>query len=171
MNNAEELSVVAGGIVTLCSLFVGSQLYGIDTLQIREVLGAVVPQRVPLAPDYIAGVVPYRGEILTTVSFRVLLGLQRCAGAGYVLVLDDEENKERFGLMVDRVGGVVTLDRNALVPNPNTLDARGTALFDGACRMPSGLIIHLDPRRLQPSRLAGSGLFAVRQNGRTGEAG
>ena len=59
-----------------CSLRAGTGCLRIDTRQIREVLGATAPQRVPLAPAYIAGVVPYRGEVLTTVSLRALLGLE-----------------------------------------------------------------------------------------------
>jgi chemotaxis signal transduction protein len=58
----------------------GTGLFGIETRQIREVLGTTTPQRVPLAPEYIAGVVPYRGEVLTTVSFRALLGLGALPG-------------------------------------------------------------------------------------------
>jgi len=149
------------GTVSLCSLRAGSGLFGIDTRQIREVLGKTAPQRVPLAPEYIAGVVPYRGEVLTTVSLRALLGLEPWTGAHCVLVFDDEENEERFGLTVDGVGGVVTLGRDALETNPGALDARGVALFDGAYRMQPGLIVRLDPRRLRPSRLAESGLFGV----------
>jgi purine-binding chemotaxis protein CheW len=34
-------------------------------------------------------------------------------------------------------------------------------LFDGAYRMPTGLMVRLDPQRLRPSRLAESGLFAI----------
>jgi purine-binding chemotaxis protein CheW len=134
-------------------------LYGIETTEIREVLGSTTPQRVPLAPEYIAGIVPYRGEVLTTVSFRVLLGLERSAGAGCVLVLDDTENDELFGLMVDAVGGVVTMAPGTLEPNPSTLDACSLALFAGAYRTPAGLMVRLDPQRLRPAQLAASGLF------------
>ena len=150
-----------GDRVSLCSLHSGPGLFGINTRQIREVLGASKPQHVPLAPEYIAGVVPYRGEVLTTVCFRVLLGLHRLTGPRTVLVLDDEENEERFGLVVDSVGGVVIMAHDALESNPSALDARSMALFDGAYRMPSGLMVRLDPRRLRPSRLAESGLFAA----------
>jgi purine-binding chemotaxis protein CheW len=161
MSSAENSGMTTGVSVSLCSLYAGAGLYGIDTAQVREVLGAIRPQRVPLAPEYVAGVVPYRGEVLTTVSFRVLLGLERGAGMGCVLVLDDPENDERFGLMVDKVGGVVTLARSALEPNPSTLDARSLALFAGAFRTPTGLMIRLEPERLWPARLAASGLFGA----------
>jgi purine-binding chemotaxis protein CheW len=76
-----------------------------------------------------------------------------------VLVFDDEENEERFGLMVDGVGGVIAVGPNALEANPNGLDARSQELFDGTYKLQSGLMVRLDPQRLRPSRLAQSGLF------------
>ena len=117
------------------------------------------PQRVPLAPHYIAGVMPYRGDVLTTVSFRVLLGLETGTRQSCILVLDSEQTEEVFGLMVDGVAGVVTMAKDALEANPSALDARSMALFDGAYKLPSGLMVRLDPQRLRPSRLAESGLF------------
>jgi purine-binding chemotaxis protein CheW len=159
MRDAAEPRTDAGDTLSICSLRVGAALFGIDTSQIREVLGTACPQRVPLAPEYIAGVLPYRGEVLTTVCFRALLGLECWAGGNCVLVFDDEENEERFGLMVDGVGGVIAVHRDALEANPGGLDARSQELFDGAYKLPSGLMVRLDPQRLRPSRLAASGLF------------
>lgn len=169
LQRANEFSAELGENVSLCSLRSGPGLFGINTRQIREVLGALTPQQVPLAPEYIAGVVPYRGEVLTTVCFRVLLGLHRLTGPRTVLVLDDEENEECFGLVVDSVGGVVTMAHDALESNPSALDVRSMALFDGAYKMPSGLMVRLDPQRLRPSRLAESGLFAASKQEVKGE--
>ena len=53
--------------------------------------------------------------------------------------------------------------------SPATLDAWSLALFDGAFRTPSGLMVRVDPQRLRPSRLAESGLFASLQRGGKGE--
>ncbi len=146
-----------GDVVMMCSFRAGAGLFGMDTKQIREVLGAVASQPVPLAPRYIDGVVAYRGEVLTTLSLRALLGLERRAEASCVLVLDDEENEERFGLIVDEVGGVVMMGQNQFEANPTTLDERSMDLFDGTCRTESGLMVRLDPVRLRPSRLAAAG--------------
>jgi purine-binding chemotaxis protein CheW len=155
-------------LVSMCTLRAGAGLFGIDTRQIREVLGAAAPQRVPLAPNYIAGVVQYRGEMLTTVSLRVLLGLEKDAGAGCVLVLDDE-NGELFGLLVDGVGGVVIMARSALEVNPSALDARSRAVFNGVYRMKSGLMVRLDPRRLRPLQLTRSRLSGAAKQERESE--
>lgn len=145
---------------SLCSLFAGDESFGIDTSKIREVLGKRELERVPMAPAFVAGVVPYRGDVLTAVSFRALLGLPESTKAGCVLVLEDEEGQERFGLLVDAVGGVVTVNRSMLEANPCTLEQRCKWLFDGAYKMPAGLMVQLDPQKLRPSRLAESGMFS-----------
>jgi purine-binding chemotaxis protein CheW len=156
-------------VVSLCSLFAGSESFGIDTRKIREVLGKRDLQRVPMAPVYIAGVVPYRGEVLTTVNFRALLGMDDNCATSCVLVLEDEAG-ESFGLMVDEVGGVVMVNKKKLEENPCTLEARGKWLFDGAYKMQTGLMVQLDPQKLRPSRLAEAGLFKHSTHGGTTDA-
>jgi purine-binding chemotaxis protein CheW len=151
--------------VSLCSLYAGSETFGIDTRKIREVLGQREPQRVPMSPPFVAGVVPYRGEVLTTVNLRALLGMEEHTGGGCVLVMEDEAAVERFGLVVDAVGGVVTVSERALEANPCTLEARGRWLFDGAYKMESALMVRLDPQKLCPSRLSETGLFRKSTNG------
>ncbi len=151
--------------VSLCSLYAGEETFGIDTRKIREVLGERDLQRVPMSPPFIAGVVPYRGEVLTTVNLRVLLGMEASSSSSCVLVMEDDEAVERFGLVVDAVGGVVTVSRRTLEANPCTLAARGKWLFDGAYKMEGGLMVRLDPQKLCPSRLSETGLFRKSTDG------
>ncbi len=89
---------------SLCSMFAGDESFGIDTGKIREVLGKRELERVPMAPPFVAGVVPYRGDVLTTVSFRALLGLPESDEAGCVLVLEDERRRRALWT-VGRCGG------------------------------------------------------------------
>jgi purine-binding chemotaxis protein CheW len=152
-------------VVSLCSFHAGDGVFGIDTRKICEVLGERDLHCVPMAPVFVAGIVPYRGDVLTTVNFRALLGLGERVGRSCVLVLEDDEAGERFGLVVDAVGGVVMLSRDMLEANPCTLEARERWLFDGAYKMRTGLMVQLDPLRLRPSRLAETGLFRQRING------
>lgn len=153
--------------VSLCSLYAGSETFGIDTGKIREVLGEPDLERVPMSPPFIAGVVPYRGEVLTTVNLRALLGMEPHSERCCVLVMEDDEVAERFGLVVDAVGGVVTVSRRMLEDNPCTLEARGKWLFDGAYKMETDLMVRLDPQKLRPSRLSETGLFRKGTNGGT----
>ena len=145
--------------LALCWLTVEERLFGIATREIREVLGARTVQAVPLSPAFLAGVLAYRGEVLTAVSLRCLLGLPPNRQKGSVLVLDG--GGDPFGLLVDRVGGVVEVDAKTLAANPVTLDAISRALFRGAYRVPEGLLVQLDADRLRPEHLAQTGLFKL----------
>ncbi len=158
---ASEGSETKESTIQLCSVRAGAGLYGIDTRIIREVLGNCVPQQVPLAPAHIAGVLTYRGEVLEAVSLRNLLGLVMKTNRDRVLVLEDSEIGERFGLMVDEVGGVVSVAENAIERNPIALDPRSDAIFDGVVRMNTDLMVRLNAERLRPMELARSGLFGV----------
>ena len=147
-------------MLSLCSLMAGGRLFGIDTRTIREVLGRGRLNRVPLAPEYVGGVIAYRGEVVTAINLRALIGgtavdvSQSC-----VLVLDGDEVEERFGLMVDSVGGVVMVNPRTISANPSTLDEVSRTLFLGSYRTDSGLLVQLNPDRLKPMRLAEMGLF------------
>jgi purine-binding chemotaxis protein CheW len=154
----EERKEIEGAMAPVCSLLVGDELYCIDTQRIHEVLGTWTLQRMPLAPGYIAGVISNRGAVLTTVSLRALLGLDELGKSKAVLVLESG-GKERFALLVDAVGGVMSLGTESLEANPSTLDARGRALFDGAYKLPEGLMVRLDASKLCPSRLKEVGAF------------
>lgn len=149
----------AEDMVYLCSLTTGNVQFGIDTRRIREVLGRRRLESVPLAPPYIGGVLSYRGDVLTAVSLRAVLGRAPMSGGSCVVVLDGGDGEDRFGLMVDAVGGVVALERRSLASNPTTLDDISKEIYLGAYRMDDGLLIELDPARLNPARLSESGLF------------
>jgi purine-binding chemotaxis protein CheW len=59
-----------------------------------------------------------------------------------------------FGLLVDSVGEVLTVSSADHEPNPSTLDDRRSALFAGAYKLQQGLLVMLDPERLDPMRLS-----------------
>ncbi len=127
-----------GDLDSLCSLYVGSEVFGIDTRKIREVLGERKPQRVPMSPAFVAGVVPYRGEVLTAVNLRSLLGMESCNESCCVLVMEGIEGAERFGLVVDAVGGVVTVSERMLEPNPSLWRRERSGCSRGPTRWKKG---------------------------------
>jgi purine-binding chemotaxis protein CheW len=136
----------------MCSVCVGTKLYGIPITHILEIVGGTAPQIVPLAPEFVGGLFHYRGDVLTTVSLRHLLGLPKREDRQDVLVL--ESSSGCFGLLVDSVGEVLQVSAANHEPNPSILDERRCALFAGAYKLQDGLLVMLDPERLDPMRLA-----------------
>ena len=106
----------------------------------------------PLAPEFVGGLFHYRGDVLTTVSLRQLLGLPSRDGPQDILVL--ESTSGCFGLLVDIVGEVLTVSSTDYEPNPSILDQRRKMLFAGAYKLKDKLLVMLEPERLDPLRLS-----------------
>lgn len=138
-------------MMEMCSVRVGSTLFGVPITHILEIVGNTHPHAVPLAPDFVGGLVHYRGDVLTTVSLRQLLGLPAVEDRQDIMVLENDGGC--FGLLVDSVGEVLTISAADQEPNPSILDPRRRELFAGACKLPQGLLVMLDPERLDPMRL------------------
>lgn len=136
----------------ICSVRVGDDLFGIPIAHILEIVGGARPQTVPLAPEFVGGLVHYRGEVLTTVSLRSMLGLPQRVGAQDLLVVENPDGF--FGLLVDSVVEVLKLSSADYELNPPTMQENRRALFAGAYKLKRGLLIMLDPARLEPMRLA-----------------
>lgn len=136
----------------VCSVMVGETLYGVPIAHVLEILGKPATQPVPLAPYFVGGLVHYRGEVLTAVSLRRLLGMEAAQKSEDVLVLEGSDGF--FGLFVDSVGEVLHVAEGDHEPNPATLEARRQALFDGTWKLKDRLLVSLEPQSLDPMRLA-----------------
>jgi purine-binding chemotaxis protein CheW len=136
----------------MCSVRLGNTLFGVPIKHILEIVGGARPQPVPLAPAFVGGLVHYRGDVLTTVSLRQLLGLPPKDGTQDILVLESAGGC--FGLLVDSVCEVLTVSSLDHEPNPSILDERKRALFAGAYKLKDSLLVMLDPDRLDPMRLS-----------------
>lgn len=138
-------------LVEMCTVRLGTAMFGVPITHILEIVGGARPQPVPLAPVFVGGLVHYRGDVLTTVSLRQLLGLPPKEGRQDLLVLESAGGC--FGLLVDAVGEVLTVSSADHEPNPSTLDERRRALFAGAYKLKDTLLVMLDPEQLDPMRL------------------
>lgn len=138
-------------LVEVCSVRVGETLFGIPITHILEIVGGAKPEAVPLAPEFVGGLVHYRGDVLTTVALRQLLGMAAQDGRQDILVLEGENGC--FGLLVDSVGEVLTVSSADHEPNPSILDERRRAMFAGAYKLKDSLLVMLDAERLDPMRL------------------
>jgi purine-binding chemotaxis protein CheW len=147
-----QRSEKASSLLEVCSVRLGQTWFGVSIAHILEIVGGARPQPVPLAPQFVGGLFHYRGDVLTTVSLRQLLGLPPKEGAQDILVL--ESTSGCFGLLVDLVGEVLTVSSTDFEPNPSILNQQRKSLFAGAYKLKDKLLVMLDPERLDPLRLS-----------------
>jgi purine-binding chemotaxis protein CheW len=138
---------------SLCTLRVGGEVFAFATGRIYEVLGERVVQTVPLSPEFVAGVISYRGEALMVLCLRTLLGMESGSKSANVIVLEDEHEGELFGLAVDSVDEILELDVEDFEENSTELGARRGVLFAGFYRTDGMVVTRLKPELLWPMRL------------------
>ena len=142
----------AATLMEMCTVRLGSSIFGVPITHILEIVGAAKPQPVPLAPIFVGGLMHYRGDVLTTVSLRQLLDMPPKEGRQDLLVLESAGGI--FGLLVDSVSEVLTVSSADYEPNPSILDERRALLFAGAYKLKDSLLVMLDPEQLDPMRLS-----------------
>ncbi|MFP4314150.1 MAG: chemotaxis protein CheW [Alphaproteobacteria bacterium] len=132
------------------TLTIAGQLFGIQVLQVEDVLRKQNLTIVPLAPKEISGSLNLRGRIVTAINVREALGLPP--------PLEDEENSdmsvvvehegELYSLIIDKVGDVLSLNKENFQDNPATLDAKWLSVSAGIYRLENELMVILDVSKL-----------------------
>lgn len=147
----------------LTTFYVGSELFGIEVMQVQEVTGAphVVP--VPRAPEFIEGLVNLRGQVATALGLRKLLGIQgECATPMSVVCKLDGH---LISILVDSIGDVVEVKGTEFEAPPETMSARIRSYLKGIYKMEHGLLSVLDLSKLS-SELSHGGESAPGTNHR-----
>ena len=125
---------------------VGGELFG---LPIRRVQDVFLPDRltkVPLASPEIGGLINLRGRIVTLFDLAYRLGVSRRSETS--MAIGVELAGESYGLLIDSVGEVMSLDASALERNPINLDPRLAAVSSGIYRLEKQLLLVLDVDRV-----------------------
>lgn len=125
---------------------IGKQLFGIPVERVQDVFMPQSITRVPLAPPEIGGVLNLRGRIVTALDIRGRLGLPQLEAQALAVGIDG--NGESYGLLIDEVGEVLTLDPSKFEPLPDTLDAKWRAVSRSVYHLQDSLVLVLDVDRL-----------------------
>ena len=118
--------------------------FGIDVLQVQEVLRRQDMTPVPLAPAVIEGLINLRGQIVTALDMRRRLGLApRDQGQTAMnVVVRTEEGA--VSLLVDEIGDVVEVDTASFERPPENLDPAVRDLVKGIYKLKDRLLLALD---------------------------
>ncbi|HEY0648016.1 chemotaxis protein CheW [Phenylobacterium sp.] len=100
------------------SVSIGSSLFAIDIMSVREIRGWTPSTPLPHAPDYVRGMINLRGAVLPVVDLGALLGFGVSKlGASSVVVVVQIDGRQ-VGLVVDAVCDIIGLAAEELHPPP-----------------------------------------------------
>jgi purine-binding chemotaxis protein CheW len=131
-------------------------LMGIDILDIREIVPCSRITRVQLAPRFVLGLVNLRGQILTILDIRVLLGLDSPdqVSDGHVIVF----KHANVGFAVDQIGDVSSIDRGKIESVPANVTPGVQAYADAVISLQEGVMVILNAHKILSCARTGPGL-------------
>lgn len=118
-------------------------LYGTPLLRVREVVERYSPKPIPNAPDFFAGVVNIRGEIVGVIDLRVRFGYPRGTDPSQALIVMST-NSGPMSCLVDQVESVIILNKKEIEKKANTSVGLKDETIIGIAKKDNKLIILID---------------------------
>lgn len=134
----------ASGELQFTSFQVQDLLLGIDIRQVQEINRSLRLTPVPHAPEAVCGVINLRGEVVTVLDLRRVLGLPPAEMNRSTRNVIVNSNGEQIGLLVDQVTDVVTCHASEIDPLPENLGGVSQRFFQGVFKLDQGLLVILD---------------------------
>jgi purine-binding chemotaxis protein CheW len=137
----------------LVTFQLGAELYGVDIMDVKEIVKIQNVRPIPNAPYYVEGIINLRSEIIPIIDLHKRFRLKTLEGTdgydefeGGFIILNIEKNK--IGIIIDRVARVVQVKQADIQEPPQMLSGIGTEYIKGVIREEIGYLIMLDIRRL-----------------------
>jgi purine-binding chemotaxis protein CheW len=138
----------------LVTFQLGEELYGVDIMDVKEIVKLSEVRPIPNAPYYVEGIFNLRREIIPVINLHKRFRLKKLEVPedessdfeGGFIILNIQGNK--VGIIIDRIARVVTINPEDVKEPPQMLNGIGTEYIRGVIRRENGYIIMLDINRL-----------------------
>jgi purine-binding chemotaxis protein CheW len=136
----------------LVTFQLGEELYGVNIMDVKEIVRVQAIRAIPNAPSYVEGIFNLRSEIIPIINLHKRFHLRKLITSeedellsGFV-ILDIDGMK--LGVIIDRISRVVTIEKEDIQPPPQMFSGIGAEYIQGVVRQEEGYLIILDIRDL-----------------------
>ncbi len=148
MNNSVAENAVRDPVIQLVTFRLQEETYGINVMQVQEVLRVSEIAPVPGAPSYVLGIINLRGNVVTVIDTRSRFGLPptEIDDASRIVII--ESDKQVVGILVDSVAEVVELRTSDVDSAPNVGNEESSRYIQGVASRDDDLLILVDLNKL-----------------------
>ncbi|MBB3101812.1 chemotaxis protein CheW [Azomonas macrocytogenes] len=125
-----------------------NETYGINVMQVQEVLRYTEIAPVPGAPGYVLGIINLRGNVVTVIDTRQRFGLDPVPVADNTRIVIIEVERQVVGILVDSVAEVVYLHQSEIETAPNVGNDESAKFIQGVCNKNGELLILVELEKL-----------------------
>jgi purine-binding chemotaxis protein CheW len=125
-----------------------NESYGINVMQVQEVLRYTEIAPVPGAPPYVLGIINLRGNVVTVIDTRSRFALPDAETTDQTRIVIIEAESQVVGILVDAVAEVVYLRQSEIETTPNVGNEESAKFIQGVCHKNDELLILVDLEKL-----------------------
>jgi purine-binding chemotaxis protein CheW len=136
----------------LVTFQLGEELYGINIMDVKEIVRVQDIRAIPNAPVYVEGIFNLRSEIIPIINLHKRFHLKKVLNSeedellsGFIII---DIDGMKLGVIIDRVSRVVTVEKEDIQPPPQMLSGIGAEYIRGVVRQDQGYLIILNIRDL-----------------------
>ncbi|MEJ2423364.1 MAG: chemotaxis protein CheW [Candidatus Thiodiazotropha sp.] len=137
-----------GPLTQFVTFILMDEVYGINVMQVQEVLRVTEIAPVPGAPSYVLGIVNLRGNVVTVIDTRKRFGLASTELDDSSRIIVIESERQVVGILVDAVAEVVELRENEIDAAPNVGTEESSRYIQGVATQEDRLLILVDLNKL-----------------------
>lgn len=136
----------------LVTFHLGEELYGVNIMDVKEIVRLQNVRVIPNAPYYVEGIINLRGEIIPIIDLHKRFKIQSTTKPediemdGGFIILNIDGSK--IGIIIDKVERVVPVKAEDVKEPPQMLSGIGTEYIEGVIREDSTYLIMLNTRKL-----------------------
>lgn len=126
----------------------GDEIYGVNVMQIREVLRYTEITPVPGAPYFVLGIINLRGNVVTVIDTRTRFGMPQAEADNNTRIVIVEVDKQVIGMQVDSVAEVTYLKESEIEKAPSVGNEETSKFITGVCNKNGELLILIELERM-----------------------
>ena len=128
------------------------QDFGINILDIREIISMITVTPLPQAPDFVKGIINLRGMIIPVIDLRKKLGMESisCNERSCIVVVDLSTSKgiKPMSILVDAVSEVIAIEDRQISPPPVLSHQYNINCIDGVARLEDSVKLLLNIKQV-----------------------
>ena len=120
------------------------EIYGINVMQVQEVLRLSEVAPVPGAPAAVLGIINLRGHVVTVIDARLLFSLPLAEHSDQTRIMIVECNRNIVGLLVDAVCDILSTADHVLQKTPDLAGDQMQGFVKGLIALEGRMISLID---------------------------
>lgn len=128
----------------LVSFVLEKEEFGVNILNVQEIIRQVNVTRVPSAPPFVEGVINLRGRVVPVVDLRKRFGFPTREAGKETRIIVVELVGRVVGFLVDEVREVIRIPVGVTEPPPDLATGVDAAYITGVAKLDDRLLILID---------------------------